>query len=129
MRTFVSELTALAALLGGVDEAARETGIDEELYQRAIEHGDLTRLEEAEIDTNYAAFLDDADADITEQLRLGDALFMNLTDGQIDAIVDYVTGGGGDFRDALDAFERDDENIGDVEDSDFWAWFREFYDD
>ncbi len=129
MRTFISELTALAALLGGVDEAARETGIDEELYQRAIEHGDLSRLEEADIDSNYAEFLDSADADMTEQLRLGDALFMNLTDRQIDTIFDHVTGGGGDFRDALDAFERDDENIGDVEDSEFWAWFREFYEE
>src|ERR1043165_3136196 len=129
MRTFLSELTALAALLGGVDEAARETGIDEEVYQRAIEHGDLTRLEEAEIDRNFAEFLASADADTSEQLRLGEALFMNLTDRQIDKIFTEVTGGGYDFRDALDAFERDDENIGNVEDSEFWAWFREFYDE
>lgn len=129
MRTFVSELTALAALLGGVDEAARETGIDEDVYQRAVEQGDLSRLEEAEIDRNYAIFLNSADADMIEQLRLGDALFMNLTDRQIDTIFAYVTGGGGDFRDALDAFERDDENIGDIEDSEFWAWFREFYEE
>lgn len=127
MRTFISELTSLAALLGGVDEAAREIGIDEDLYQRAIEHGNLTRLEEAEIDTNYAKFLDNADVDTIEQLRLGDALFMNLTDRQIDKIYDEVTGGGFDFRDALDAFERDNENISDVEESEFWAWFREFY--
>jgi hypothetical protein len=129
MRTFISELTALAALLGGVDEAARETGIDEEVYQRAVEHGDLSRLEEAEVDRNFAVFLDSADDEMTEQLRLGDALFMNLTDRQIDKIFTEVTGGGYDFRDALDAFERDDENIGDVEDSEFWAWFREFYDE
>ena len=129
MRTFTSELIALAALRGGVDEAARETGIDEELYQRAIDRESLSRLDEAHIDTNFAEWLDNASAEDTEQLRLGDTLFWNLTDGQIDAILDYVTEGDGNFADALHAFTADGENISDIEDSEFWAWFREMYEE
>lgn len=129
MRTFTSELIALAALRGGVDEAARETGIDEELYQRAVDRETLSRLDEAHIDTNFAEWLDSASADDAEQLRLGDTLFWNLTDGQIDAILDYVTEGDGDFADALRAFAEDGENISDIEDSEFWAWFREMYEE
>lgn len=129
MRTFTSELIALAALRGGVDAAARDTGIDEELYQRAVDRGSLSRLDEAHIDTNFAEWLSNADADDVEQLRLGDTLFWNLTDGQIDALLDYVTEGTGDFSAALRAFEADGENISDIEDSEFWAWFREMYEE
>lgn len=123
MRWSISKLEALAALAGGVDAAAEMLDIDEDVYQSAMD-GTLDDYYEPDLDAAARDF-EYYDADMHVQLEVADAMFHNLTDRQISAMLHTVIDKGKDFNDALAAFIKDGWNISSRKDSMFWEWYRD----
>lgn len=90
MRTSISELEALAALAGGVDAAADTIGLDEELYQRAVDDERLSRTEEAEIDRQFAEFADTGGTLAATWERLSQTFEFELSPVVSDAISNHI---------------------------------------
>lgn len=78
-----------------------------------------------------------ADGEVSlDKLEKGVSLFGNLTRGQLGKILDaFVENKSGilatarefDLDEMFDAYEDDNADFWDIEESDFWAWFRELF--
>lgn len=78
-----------------------------------------------------------ADGEVSlDKLEKGYTLFGNLTRGQLGKILDaFVENQSGmlttsrkfDLDEMFDAYEGDGQDFWDIEESDFWAWFRELF--
>jgi hypothetical protein len=128
MRTSISELEAFCALAGGVDRAADELYLDEELLQRALDDEPLSRLEESEIDRQVAEYAEypGERVDVDTWDRVSELFEYELSPVVVGAIVDYAFGRGHDLDAMIDALEACGWDIEDRE-NEFWDWFREMY--
>jgi hypothetical protein len=143
VRTLPEELYALTAYLGGIEDAARALDVSTDLIDRALHHmpdmsETLSRRDEADLDSAIVNFTTEAGIESGEVVDYlieydgGEAarnLFFNLTETQSDFILQNIGDKVAKFQDMINAFEADEYNITDIEDSEFWDWFRELYEE
>lgn len=118
---------------GDLDEVARELDLSEratDLYELATtgEGVDIERMRGAgEILEALGGFLDGlSDADLSD-IRTFHDLLMNLPDWEIGMIIQDLEDGSTTFADWMDAYEQDNYDIEDVEDSAYWELWRAAY--
>lgn len=143
MNTLPEELYGLAAYLEGIETTASALNVSEDLLTRALHympgtHETLSRSEQIDIDVavrDYVQGTGVASGEVVDYLTEFDGgeparnLFFNLSESQADFILDSLGNGAAHFADMIAAFEADNYNISDLENSEFWSWFRELYEE
>ncbi len=123
-RIFLDQWASIAAYEGGIRAASEATGIPLDIYEHGVRGQNLTARENVNA---YLKFIDYLDVHPAPELEIIDRLFLNLSDYQIEQLINLCEEEDGPALQAMiKAFEDDGEDIG-AKDSEFWEWFRETF--
>lgn len=89
----------------------------------------LDFLDRTDLQNEFRALVADGSVDLGD-LETGFGLFANLTSHQAEMVLDGLRSGDADAGEMFAAYLADGMDFWNIEDSDFWEWFRDtFYDD